>query len=96
MSGGRDAPPGTGNPKAPRCGAAMGAVSGAMGEHKYGFVLAAGFSALLFLGLLFNWILNPTRVLLGHWIRQNMIRRQQCSSAVQHAPCIRPDEPVLH
>jgi len=44
---------------------AMGAVSDAMGEPKYGFVLAAGFAALLFLGLLFNWILNPTRILLG-------------------------------
>jgi fucose permease len=44
---------------------AMGAVSDAMGEPKYGFVLAAGFAALLFLGLLFNWILNPTRLLLG-------------------------------
>jgi fucose permease len=43
---------------------AMGAVSDAMGEPKYGFVLAAGFAALLFLGLLFNWILNPTRILL--------------------------------
>ena len=45
---------------------AMGAVSDAMGEPKYGFILAAGFAALLFLGLLFNWILNPTRSLLGH------------------------------
>ena len=45
---------------------AMGAVSDMMGEPKYGFVLAAGFAALLFLGLLFNWILNPTRSLLGH------------------------------
>jgi hypothetical protein len=44
----------------------MGAVSDAMGKPKYGFVLAAGFASLLFLGLLFNWILNPTRSLLGH------------------------------
>ena len=44
---------------------AMGAVSDAMGGPKYGFALAAGFAALLFLGLLFNWILNPTRLLLG-------------------------------
>jgi fucose permease len=44
---------------------AMGAVSDAMGQPKYGFILAAGFAALLFLGLLFNWILNPTRLLLG-------------------------------
>jgi fucose permease len=45
---------------------AMGAISDAMGEPKYGFVLAAVFAALLFLGLLFNWILDPTRSLLGH------------------------------
>ena len=45
---------------------AMGAVSDAMGEPKYGFMLAAGFAALLFLGLLLNWILNPTRSILGH------------------------------
>jgi fucose permease len=44
---------------------AMGAVSDAMGQPKYGFMLAAVFAALLFLGLLFNWTLNPTRVLLG-------------------------------
>jgi fucose permease len=45
---------------------AMGAISDAMGQPQYGFMLAAGFAALLFLGLLFNWILNPTRALLGH------------------------------
>jgi len=44
---------------------AMGAVSDVMGQPKYGFMLAAGFAALLFLGLLFNWILDPTRALLG-------------------------------
>ena len=44
---------------------AMGAVSDATGQPKYGFMLAAGFAALLFLGLLLNWILNPTRILLG-------------------------------
>jgi len=44
---------------------AMGAVSDAMGQPKYGFVLAAGFAALLFLGLLFNWIFKPARILLG-------------------------------
>jgi fucose permease len=44
---------------------AMGAISDAMGQPQYGFVLAAGFAALLFLGLLFNWILNPTRAVLG-------------------------------
>jgi fucose permease len=39
---------------------AMGAVSDAMGGPKYGFVLATGFAALLFAGLLLNWIFNPT------------------------------------
>jgi MFS transporter, FHS family, L-fucose permease len=40
---------------------AMGAVSDAMGHAKYGFILATGFAALLFLGLFFNWIFDPTR-----------------------------------
>jgi len=39
---------------------AMGAVSDAMGGSKYGFVLATGFAALLFAGLLLNWMFNPT------------------------------------
>jgi len=43
---------------------AMGAVSDAMGGARYGFFLATGFSALLFVGLLLNWILNPTRQVL--------------------------------
>jgi fucose permease len=44
---------------------AMGAVSDAMGHPKYGFILATGFAALLFLGLLLNWIFDPTRELLS-------------------------------
>jgi fucose permease len=40
---------------------AMGAVSDAFGHPKYGFVLAIIFAALLFVGLLFNWIYNPAR-----------------------------------
>ena len=40
---------------------AMGAVSDAMGHPKYGFILATGFAAILFLGLLLNWIFDPTR-----------------------------------
>jgi fucose permease len=43
---------------------AMGAVSDAMGDAKYGFVLATGFAGLLFAGLLINWICDPTRELL--------------------------------
>jgi len=39
----------------------MGAVSDAFGHNaKYGFVLAAAFAGLLFIGLLFNWIFKPT------------------------------------
>ena len=40
---------------------AMGAVSDAFGHPKYGFVLATVFAALLFAGLLLNWIYNPAR-----------------------------------
>lgn len=44
---------------------AMGVVSDAMGhDAKYGFVLAAVFAALLFIGFLFNWIFNPTKACL--------------------------------
>ena len=47
------------------CGAAalgpflMGAVSDAFGGAKYGFFLATGFAALLFLGALMNWMFRP-------------------------------------
>ncbi len=44
---------------------AMGAVSDAMGDPKYGFILATGFAGLLFAGLLLNWVLDPTRDLLN-------------------------------
>ena len=40
---------------------AMAAVSDAMGHPKYGFILATGFAALLFLGLFLNWVFDPTR-----------------------------------
>jgi len=43
---------------------AMGAISDFFGDPKYGFVLATGVAALLFLGLLLNWIFNPARDLL--------------------------------
>jgi fucose permease len=52
------------------CGAAvvgplaMGAISDAFGDPKYGFILATGFAGLLCLSLLLNWILNPTRQIL--------------------------------
>jgi fucose permease len=38
---------------------AMGAVSDALGDIKYGFVLATGFAALLFAGLLLNRLFDP-------------------------------------
>jgi len=44
---------------------AMGAVSDAMGSPRYGFMLAAVFAGLLFVGLLLNWIFHPTRGLLS-------------------------------
>jgi fucose permease len=40
---------------------AMGAVSDAFGHPKYGFILASAFAALLFVGLLLNWIYDPAR-----------------------------------
>ncbi len=43
---------------------AMGAISDRLGGPKYGFILATGFAGLLFVGLLLNWILDPTRQLL--------------------------------
>jgi DHA1 family quinolone resistance protein-like MFS transporter len=38
---------------------AMGAVSDALGDIKYGFVLATGFAGLLFVGLLINRVFDP-------------------------------------
>jgi fucose permease len=43
---------------------AIGAASDAFGRIEYGFALATGFAALLFIGALFNWLLNPTRAVL--------------------------------
>jgi fucose permease len=40
---------------------AMGAVSDLFGGLKAGFVLATVWASMLFLGLLYNWIANPTR-----------------------------------
>jgi fucose permease len=39
---------------------AIGAVSDAFGQILYGFSLATGFAALLFIGALLNWLLDPT------------------------------------
>ena len=43
---------------------AIGAVSDAFGHIVYGFWLASALAALLFAGLMFNWLLNPTRSVL--------------------------------
>ena len=43
---------------------AIGAVSDAMGQITYGFWLATVLAGLLFIGLLLNWWLNPTRAVL--------------------------------
>ena len=43
---------------------AIGAVSDAFGNIVYGFWLATALAVLLFIGLMLNWALNPTRALL--------------------------------
>ena len=43
---------------------AIGAMGDTFGDIAYGFWLATGFAALLFAGLLANWLLNPTRAVL--------------------------------
>jgi fucose permease len=40
---------------------AIGAISDSFGQITYGFGLATVFAAVLFAGLLFNWLMNPTR-----------------------------------
>ena len=42
----------------------IGAVSDAFGRIDYGFSLATGLAALLFIGAMMNWVLNPTRAVL--------------------------------
>jgi len=43
---------------------AMATISDHFGSARYGFLLATGFAGLLFVSLLMNWVLNPTRDLL--------------------------------
>jgi fucose permease len=45
---------------------AIGAVSDAMGGPIYGFMLATGFAALLFVGLMLNSLFEPTSALFKH------------------------------
>ena len=44
---------------------AMGALSDATGQIVYGFWLATALAALLFGGLMVNWLANPTRLVLA-------------------------------
>ncbi len=44
---------------------AMGALSDVTGQIAYGFWLATGLAALLFVGLLLNWVANPTHSVLA-------------------------------
>ncbi len=44
---------------------AMGSVSDAMGHARYGFLLATGYAALLFIGLALNWVFDPARMQLS-------------------------------
>ncbi|HTR25820.1 MAG TPA: MFS transporter [Terriglobales bacterium] len=46
---------------------AMGAISDSFGNPKYGFILATTFAGLLFVSLLLNWMLNPTREILNQF-----------------------------
>jgi fucose permease len=45
---------------------AMGAVSDLAGGLRPGFILATCFAGILFLGLFYNWMANPTREILLH------------------------------
>ncbi len=60
---------------------AIGAISDAMGGPLYGFMLATGFAALLFIGTLLNQILDPTSITLS---RANQIEYK--NAAVQNVP----------
>jgi fucose permease len=43
----------------------MGILADRFGHPRFGFMLATGFAALLFAGLLYNWMRHPTRRLLA-------------------------------
>lgn len=58
---------------------AMGAIGDAMGHISYAFWLAAAFSALLFLGLLLNWIFDPTHAVLERLNRSEYGQQQPVS-----------------
>jgi len=58
---------------------AIGAISDAMGEPIYGFMLATGFAALLFVGTLLNQFFDPTSAVLG---RADETEYQQLASNI--------------
>jgi fucose permease len=58
---------------------AIGAVSDAMGKPIYGFMLATGFAAVLFVGMLLNQFFDPTSAVLG---RADETEYQQLASNV--------------
>ena len=64
---------------------AMGAVSDAMGGPIYGFALATGFAALLFVGLVLNNIFNPAAAVFHHADQSdyNSVPTEQASISVQ-------------
>jgi fucose permease len=54
---------------------AMGALSDVTGQIAYGFWLATALAALLFAGLLVNWLANPTRTVLARVDATDYARR---------------------
>jgi fucose permease len=58
---------------------AIGAISDAMGKPIYGFMLATGFAALLFVGMLLNQFFDPTSAVLG---RADETEYQQLASNI--------------
>ena len=68
---------------------AMGAVSDALGQIIYGFWLATGFAALLFIGMLLNWLVNPARTVLEQLDQTGVqVRRRARRPARRHGSCV--------
>jgi hypothetical protein len=74
---------------------AMGAASDLFGGLRYGFVLATIWAALLILGLLYNWIANPTRQVLPRsdeceygLTEAGKAQAQECGTKFFGASCI--------
>jgi fucose permease len=73
---------------------AIGALSDAFGQITYGFWLATGFAALLFLGLLLNWLLNPTRAVLEQLDLTEY--RQELPAGAERVGCTAPSTSKRH